>query len=704
MSTRPLVQVRDVWLQYPGKTGTTTVPVLERVDLDVHAGEFVCIVGPSGCGKSTLLNAIAGFLRPSAGSIHVDGRAVKGPDPKRIFVFQENGVFPWLDVAHNIGFGLSRRPRAERERTVAHYVEMVGLRGFERAYPRELSGGMRQRVEIARALAAGPDVIYMDEPFGALDYLTRLKMRSDLVRIWREERKTILFVTHDIDEAVQLADRVVVMTRRPATVQESVPVPLPRPRDLDAPGYLEIRDRIFVAMGVDLKIGAAAAGAAPATAAAGVAATAIRAEEPTPVGSATVTDPVVIVGGGPAGAILGCYLARAGVPTTIVDKAVHPRRHVGESLLCSTTRVFREIGFLPVLERAGFVRKPGATWTRWPAGATRSVQFRAMPEVGVDLDYTWHVDRARLDALLLQHAATLGAKVVQGERVARVDFAGDRAIGVRLADGRRLPAHLVVDASGRRALLGTQLSLKRNDPEFDQFTVHNWFEHFDRGPAATAGHAHIHVLPRARSWLWQIPVSETVTSLGIVTRRRDFPKADTDVAAWFTQQLADLPALAVRLAGARPVHAFVREGNFSYRLDRLVGDGWLVVGDAAHFVDPLFSSGVSVAAESARLAAVPILDALRAGDVGAGRFAGWEQLVRVAADRWREFIAAFYRLPPLFFDLLDREGGRECLRPFLQGEVHGSDVDPVLEHLRTTIAEVAADPAHPWHAELVAVD
>ncbi|MBL9079946.1 MAG: tryptophan 7-halogenase [Planctomycetes bacterium] len=694
MSQSPIVQVHDVCLQYPGKAAGSTIQVLEHVDLEVHAGEFVCIVGPSGCGKSTLLNAIAGFLQPTSGTIRVDGRPVTGPDPRRIFVFQENGVFPWLDVTHNIGFGLSRRPRAERDRIVAHYIEMVGLRGFERAYPRELSGGMRQRVEIARALAAGPDLIYMDEPFGALDYLTRLKMRSDLVRIWREERKTILFVTHDIDEAVQLADRVVVMTQRPATVQESVPVPLPRPRDLDAPGYLEIRDRIFAAMGVDLKIGAGAPTEAPPAAAPAVAARA----------ATSTTDDVVIVGGGPAGAILGCYLAKAGVRTTIVDKAVHPRRHVGESLLCSTTRVFHEIAFLPVLEQAGFVRKPGATWTRWPGGTTRSVQFRAMPEVGIDLDYTWHVDRARLDELLLRHAGALGTNVVQGERVASVDFDGARATGVRLADGRVLPARLVVDASGRRALLGTQLDLKRNDPAFDQFTVHNWFEGFDRGPAATAQHAHIHVLPRARSWLWQIPVSDTVTSLGIVTRRQHFPKGDADVAAWFREQLDELPELAERLRRARPVHEFVREGNFSYRLDRLVGDGWLVVGDAAHFVDPLFSSGVSVAAESARLASQPILEALRAGDPTADRFAGWEHRVRAAADRWREFIGAFYRLPPMFFDLLDRDEGRECLRPFLQGEVHGAAADPVLERLRATIAEVAADRAHPWHEELVAVD
>ncbi len=185
----------------------------------------------------------------------VDGEPVRGPDPRRIFVFQENGVFPWLTVRDNIGFGLRGRSEAERAEIVAHYVEMVGLTGFERAYPRELSGGMRQRVEIARALAANPEMIYMDEPFGALDYITRLKMRADLVRIWQSEKKTILFVTHDIEEAVQLADRVVVMSNRPATIQEVVTIDLPRPRDLDSPGYLEKRDQIFRVMGMSLRVG-----------------------------------------------------------------------------------------------------------------------------------------------------------------------------------------------------------------------------------------------------------------------------------------------------------------------------------------------------------------------------------------------------------------------------------------------------------------
>jgi NitT/TauT family transport system ATP-binding protein len=257
-STEPAVSIRNVSMSFAGKNGDS-IRVLQNITADVAHGEFVCIVGPSGCGKSTLLNIVAGFLHATSGEALVEGETVRAPDPRRIFVFQENGVFPWLNVHENVGFGLRKRDQAERHRIIAHYIDMVRLLGFEDAYPRELSGGMRQRVEIARALAANPDIIYMDEPFGALDFLTRLKMRADLVRIWQTEKKTILFVTHDIEEAIQLADRVLVMSNRPATIQEIVDVDLPRPRDLDSRGYLEKRDRIFRVMGMSLRVGESAA-------------------------------------------------------------------------------------------------------------------------------------------------------------------------------------------------------------------------------------------------------------------------------------------------------------------------------------------------------------------------------------------------------------------------------------------------------------
>lgn len=230
------------------------INVLQNINLEAREGEFVCILGPSGCGKSTLLNIVGGFLKPTAGEVCVDGEPVTGPDPRRIFVFQERGVFPWLTVEGNIGFGLFRLPKKDRASRIAHYVRLVGLSGFEQAYPRELSGGMKQRLEVARALAVNPDMLFLDEPFGALDSITRLIMRGELLRIWEAERKTILFVTHDIEESVQLADRVVVMSARPACIRRIMEIDIPHPRDISSRRYLTLRDDIFEEIGLAHKV------------------------------------------------------------------------------------------------------------------------------------------------------------------------------------------------------------------------------------------------------------------------------------------------------------------------------------------------------------------------------------------------------------------------------------------------------------------
>ena len=252
MTAPPKVSIRNVSRSF--ETDGAPIDVLSSVSLDVADGEFVCILGPSGCGKSTLLNIVGGFLKASAGSVLIDGQDVAGPDPRRIFVFQERGVFPWLTVNGNVAFGLFALGEKERAARVAHYVKLVGLAGFESAYPKELSGGMKQRLEVARALAVNPDVLFLDEPFGALDSITRLVMRSELLRIRRAEKKTILFVTHDIDESVQLADRVVVMSTRPATIRRIVDIEMPHPRDLSSPRYIELRDLLLGEIGLAHKV------------------------------------------------------------------------------------------------------------------------------------------------------------------------------------------------------------------------------------------------------------------------------------------------------------------------------------------------------------------------------------------------------------------------------------------------------------------
>jgi NitT/TauT family transport system ATP-binding protein len=202
--------------------GSHAIEALSSIDLTVEEREFVTLVGPSGCGKSTLLYLVGGFLAPTAGRLALRGRPITGPGPDRGIVFQRYSLFPWLTVAGNIGYGLDERgvARAERERVVADYVKMVHLEGFEKRYPRELSGGMQQRVALAQALACGPDILLMDEPFGALDAQTRRILQDELRRIWRREGKTVLFITHDVEEAVALGTRIVVMAARPGRVKQ----------------------------------------------------------------------------------------------------------------------------------------------------------------------------------------------------------------------------------------------------------------------------------------------------------------------------------------------------------------------------------------------------------------------------------------------------------------------------------------------------
>ena len=208
-------------------TADGPVQATDQVDLAIRSGEFVTLVGPSGCGKTTLLKALAGFIRPSEGIILCDGKPVTGPGRERGVVFQELAILPWRTVRRNIGHGLEIAgvPRAERERTVARLIELTGLAGFEDRYPHELSGGMRQRVAVARTWAADPDVILMDEPFAAVDAMTRLTLQEELVRLCTATQKTVFFITHSVDEAVFLADRVLVMSRRPGRIKAMIDVP-----------------------------------------------------------------------------------------------------------------------------------------------------------------------------------------------------------------------------------------------------------------------------------------------------------------------------------------------------------------------------------------------------------------------------------------------------------------------------------------------
>ena len=237
-------------MQHLGKVFTDDqreVVALEDFNLDVKRGEFVCLLGPSGCGKTTVLRILAGLDSSTGGEVLLEGRTVRSAGPDRGMVFQEFALFPWRTVRRNIEFGLEIKgvPEKERRSLSARYIDLVGLEGFEEAHPHQLSGGMKQRVAIARALANDPKVLLMDEPFGSLDAQTRNLMQRELLRIWSATRKTILFVTHSVDEAVFLADRIVVMTARPGKVREVFEVGLARPRDRTSREFIEVRGKVL---------------------------------------------------------------------------------------------------------------------------------------------------------------------------------------------------------------------------------------------------------------------------------------------------------------------------------------------------------------------------------------------------------------------------------------------------------------------------
>lgn len=239
------IEVKDLSITFEQNEKEMTA--LKNVSVGIEKGEFVCLLGPSGCGKSTLLNAMAGFLKPTEGTITIDGKLVEKPSISYVTIFQNYGLLPWRTVEKNVTLGLETKkvPKEEQKRIAQKYIEMVGLKGAEKKRPRQLSGGMQQRVAIARALAVNPEILFMDEPFGALDAITRMKLQDDILQICRSTQKTIVFVTHDIEEAIYLADRVIILDANPGQIKADLKIPLGKNRDRTSEDFLAIRDKIF---------------------------------------------------------------------------------------------------------------------------------------------------------------------------------------------------------------------------------------------------------------------------------------------------------------------------------------------------------------------------------------------------------------------------------------------------------------------------
>lgn len=239
------INIRNVNRIYKDSDGNK-VEALKDVNLEIKPGEFISIIGPSGCGKTTLLRLIAGLDKPQNGELFIDSVPITGADPSRGYVFQQGSLFPWLSVRNNIAYGLrARKVYRKKKDTIANYIDLVGLKGFEKSYPHQISGGMAQRVAIARALINEPKALLLDEPMGALDSFTRADLQDKLLELWKRDRTTMILVTHDIDEAIYLSDRIVIMTPRPGKISKIIDVDLPRPRQRGSASFLEMRRQIL---------------------------------------------------------------------------------------------------------------------------------------------------------------------------------------------------------------------------------------------------------------------------------------------------------------------------------------------------------------------------------------------------------------------------------------------------------------------------
>jgi Dehydrogenases (flavoproteins) len=431
---------------------------------------------------------------------------------------------------------------------------------------------------------------------------------------------------------------------------------------------------------------------------------------------------VAVIGGGPAGSTAASYLAGAGMSVAVFEGEMFPREHVGESLVPATTPVLMEIGAMDVVEAANFPKKYGAAWT---SAESRNVphngftglshDFRAAEimfverdQAGVDRDYTFHVDRGKFDLVLLKHAESRGANVFSGVRVLKADFDSDPELvtltcrmGPREVD---FTARMVVDASGRQTLLGRQLKVKVSDPVFDQYAVHTWFDNLDRTALAVdhnkADYIFIHFLPVKDTWVWQIPITDTITSIGVVTQKWRFKEAGTDREQFFWDLVGSRPELLDALKQAEQVRPFKVEGDYSYAMKQITGDRFVMVGDAARFVDPIFSSGVSVALNSARLASKDIIAAWQAGDFAKARFSTFEGKIRKAVRNWYEFISIYYRLNVLFTAFVQDPRYRIQVLKMLQGDVYDDQEPTALEAMKEIVAAVEDNPDHLWHPYL----
>lgn len=422
---------------------------------------------------------------------------------------------------------------------------------------------------------------------------------------------------------------------------------------------------------------------------------------------------VLIIGGGPAGSALAGYLAMAGLSVAIFEREKFPRPHVGESLVPASTKVFTDLGFMNQMESNGFLKKHGAVWTSpaekqywhdWENMGSPyevDVRFRERNQ-HLGQNYTYHVDRAKFDQLLLQHAQKLGAAVFEECDVKHVSFLEDGCLATvkdRLGAETTIKSKFVVDASGRRTFLGNKLNLKIRDPEFNQVAVHQWFKNFDRGKEEKSDFIHVHFLPKQNSWVWQIPITETVTSIGVVTRSENLKGSRQLLDDFFWEMVQGRSDIYNRLQAAEPLTELKVESDYSYEMTRFIGNQFLMVGDAARFVDPIFSSGVSMALQSARFASKAIISSFEQNDFSESQFLDYERIIKRGCSNWYRFIRLYYRLNVLFTYFIENPKYRLDILKLLQGDVYDYEPD-VLNEMERIVSEVENNPSHIWYSSL----
>jgi len=439
---------------------------------------------------------------------------------------------------------------------------------------------------------------------------------------------------------------------------------------------------------------------------------------------------VGIIGGGPAGSSMAAYLAKAGVTCVVFERELFPRPHVGESLVPSSGRVFKDLDLLPKMEAAKFPHKYGAAWTAASSKGTYNTdwhdlndwkdpengsngdlapdthaefRFEERKQEGVDRIYTYHVDRGKFDLMLLQHAQQLGATVYEGVRVTRVDFEPKEPV-IYFKMGQKemgVSVKLVIDASGRNTFLGNQLKLKIQDPVFDQYAIHTWFDQYDRRIFAKGDsqgdYIFIHFLPVSNTWVWQIPITDSVTSIGVVTQKKNFAKAREEREKFFWDTLQSRPELYEGLRKAMQVNPLRDEGDYSYAMKQICGDRFILLGDAGRFVDPIFSTGVSIALNSARFAKNDVLAALEKDDFSRESFSNFETTLRRGTKNWYDFISVYYRLNVLFTYFVNEKKYRLDVLKLLQGDVYDEEAPEVLKKMQAMVAQVERNEKHPWH-------